>query len=38
MTSVGDRAADAAAAVRLANRQDGAPVSEHRFRAGSDAL
>jgi len=27
-----------AAAVRLANRQDGAPVREHRFRAGSDAL
>src|SRR5436309_9195951 len=38
MTSVGDRTADAAAAVRLANRPDGAPVSEHRFRAGSDAL
>src|SRR3989441_6732547 len=31
MTSVGDRTADAAAAVRLANRPDGAPVSEHRF-------
>src|SRR5213083_795616 len=38
MTSVGDRTADAAAAVRLANRPDGAPVSGHRFRAGSDAL
>src|SRR5213594_3758633 len=31
MTSVRDRTADAAAAVRLANRPDGAPVSEHRF-------
>src|SRR2546428_269613 len=38
MTSGGDRTADAAAAVRLANRQDGAPVSGHRFRAGSAPL